>query len=121
MSQHVYFVEEGLASVVLTMENGATIEVSVIGRDGVVGLPMLLGGRQMPGKTFVQVEGFGFRMDAQFVKEQFEQPGQPAQSATKISSGPIFCRLLKMPPAIGCTRSANDWRDGYLRAMTACR
>ena len=76
MSQHVYFVEEGLASVVLTMENGATIEVSVIGRDGVVGLPMLLGGRQMPGKTFVQVEGSGFRMDAQFVKEQFEQPGQ---------------------------------------------
>ena len=101
MSQHVYFVEEGFESVVLTMENGATIEVSVIGRDGVVGLPMLLGGRQMPGKTFVQVENSGFRMDAQFVKEQFEQPGQPAQSATKISSGP---NLLQTAQNAACNR-----------------
>src|SRR4029077_9285144 len=41
---HVYFVEEGLASVVLSMQNGTTVEVGVIGKDGIVGLPMLLGG-----------------------------------------------------------------------------
>ena len=36
-ASHVYFVEEGLASVVLSMEDGTTVEVGVIGKDGVVG------------------------------------------------------------------------------------
>lgn len=42
-SKYAYFLEDGLASVVLPMERGTTVEVGVIGRDGVVGLPMLLG------------------------------------------------------------------------------
>ena len=99
-NQHVYFVEEGLASVVLTMENGATIEVGVIGRDGVVGLPMLLGGSQMPGKTFIQVEGFGFRMDAQFAKEQFEQPGPLRNQLQKY----LVANLLQTSQNAACNR-----------------
>ena len=47
--QHAYFMETGLASVVLTLANGATVEVGVIGIDGVVGMPMLLGAGKMPG------------------------------------------------------------------------
>jgi CRP-like cAMP-binding protein len=38
-----YFVEEGIASVVVTLEEGDTVEVGVIGDDGVVGIPTLLG------------------------------------------------------------------------------
>ena len=33
---------------------------------------MLLGGSQMPGETFIQVEGSGFRIDAQFMKENYK-------------------------------------------------
>ena len=61
---HAYFLEEGLASVVLSLEDGATVEVGVIGIDGVVGLPILLGAESMPGETFIQVEASGFRIDA---------------------------------------------------------
>lgn len=75
-ASHAYFVEEGLASVVLSMEDGTTVEVGVIGRDGVVGVSVLLGAGRMPGETFIQVEGSGFRIDTQFLKEQFERPGQ---------------------------------------------
>ena len=32
-ASHVYFLEEGLASVVLSMENGTTVEVGVIGKE----------------------------------------------------------------------------------------
>ena len=38
-----YFLEEGIASVVVTLEEGDTVEVGVIGNDGVVGIPGLLG------------------------------------------------------------------------------
>ena len=59
-ADYAYFLEDGLASVVLPMQDGSTVEVGVIGKDGVVGLPVLLGADRMPGKTFIQVEGSGF-------------------------------------------------------------
>ena len=40
--EHVYFVEEGLASVLKSMENGSSIEVGMIGIEGMVGMPALL-------------------------------------------------------------------------------
>jgi CRP-like cAMP-binding protein len=74
-ADHAYFLEEGLASVVLTLADGATVEVGVIGIDGVVGLPVLLGAERMPGTTFIQVAGSGFRINAQRLKIEFEQAG----------------------------------------------
>ncbi|PYX95874.1 MAG: hypothetical protein DMG63_18110 [Acidobacteria bacterium] len=50
---HAYFLEDGIASVVVTVENGDTVEVGVIGCDGVVGIPILLGTGGAPGRTFI--------------------------------------------------------------------
>ena len=75
-ADYAYFMEQGIASVVLTLADGATVEVGVIGFDGVVGLPMLLGSTSMPGATFIQVEGSGFRIDARRLKSEFERTGQ---------------------------------------------
>ena len=97
---YFYFVEEGLASVVLSMEDGTTVEVGVVGRDGVVGLPMLLGGNQMPGQTFIQIEGSGFRIDAQFVKEQFERPGQLRNHLQKY----VLANLVHSAQNAACNR-----------------
>jgi CRP-like cAMP-binding protein len=97
---HVYFVEEGLASVVLSMQDGTTVEVGVIGKDGVVGLPMLLGGSQIPGETFVQVEGSGFRIDAKFLKEQFERPGQLRSHLQKY----VLANLVQSAQNAACNR-----------------
>src|SRR5438552_2853416 len=41
---HVYFIEEGVASVLTNMADGSTIEVGMIGAEGMVGVPALLGG-----------------------------------------------------------------------------
>jgi CRP-like cAMP-binding protein len=71
-----YFLEEGLASVVLTLADGATVEIGVVGIDGVVGLPILLGAATMPGETFIQAEGSGYRIEAEYLKEEFEREGQ---------------------------------------------
>lgn len=66
VADHAYFLEDGLASVVLTLESGATVEIGVIGIDGVVGLPILLGAQQMPGQTLFKwrVTGFGSKLAA---------------------------------------------------------
>jgi CRP-like cAMP-binding protein len=75
-AENAYFLEKGLASVVLTLASGATVEVGVVGIDGVVGLPMLLGAEKMPGETFMQVAGSGYCIDAQILKTEFEREGK---------------------------------------------
>ena len=44
--KHVYFIEQGVASVLTTMANGATIEVGMIGMEGLV-VPACDGGKNL--------------------------------------------------------------------------
>jgi CRP-like cAMP-binding protein len=73
-TEDCYFVEQGIASVVVTVDNGTTVEVG-IGVDGVVGLPILLGSPQIPGRTFVQIAGSAFRIGSKDLKAEFEHNG----------------------------------------------
>ncbi|MGH9600487.1 MAG: Crp/Fnr family transcriptional regulator [Terracidiphilus sp.] len=73
---HGYFLEDGIASVVVTVESGDTVEVGIIGIDGVVGVPILLGVQGGPSRTFIQIEGSGYRIEAAALKEQFERAGE---------------------------------------------
>lgn len=60
--EHLDFVETGLASVV-TLAGRDRIEVGVIGYEGIVGVPALLGGgAEAPYETFVQVGGSALRL-----------------------------------------------------------
>jgi CRP-like cAMP-binding protein len=53
----VYFPESGFASVVAVQSNGKQVEVGLIGREGMTGLPIVLGNHQTPHNTYVQAAG----------------------------------------------------------------
>jgi CRP-like cAMP-binding protein len=55
----VYFPEEGFASVVAVQSNGKQVEVGLIGREGMTGLPIVLGNHRSPHATYVQAPGKG--------------------------------------------------------------
>ena len=99
-ADHAYFLEDGLASVVLTLADGATVEVGVVGIDGVVGLPILLGAENMPGETFIQVEGSGFRIEAKRLKNEFERPGQLRSHLQKY----LLANLVQSAQYAACNR-----------------
>ena len=61
---HLYFIEQGVASVLTSMADGATIEVGMIGVEGVVGVPALLGGETSAQQVIVQVPGNALRIGA---------------------------------------------------------
>ena len=72
----VYFFTTGVASMVTTMRDGATVEVSTIGNDGLVGVPLLLGVWSMPARCFVQVAGDAKKIDAaSFAKAVVDHTG----------------------------------------------
>ena len=52
---HVDFPLGGLVSIVATSREGSTVEVGPVGCDGMVGLPVFLGGETDPLEAFVQV------------------------------------------------------------------
>src|SRR5215831_1577080 len=62
----VYFLERGLASVVCIAAGagGRQAEVALIGREGMTGLPVLLGSDRSPHQTFMQIEGSGVAIGA---------------------------------------------------------
>jgi CRP-like cAMP-binding protein len=67
-----YFLEYGIASFVITLYSGETVEVGAVGSEGVIGLSILLGARSAPIETFMQVGGSGFRIPAGSLKYAFD-------------------------------------------------
>jgi CRP-like cAMP-binding protein len=61
----VYFPESGVLSVVSVLQNGTSIEIGTIGREGVSGSELLLGVDSTPFRCFVQVAGHGYSTTAE--------------------------------------------------------
>ena len=70
---YVYFPNQAMISLVSTMENGATTEISLIGKEGMVGLPVILGGNSINYEAVVQVTGTAMRIKAEVIKDCFER------------------------------------------------
>ncbi|MGB9028733.1 MAG: Crp/Fnr family transcriptional regulator [Acidobacteriaceae bacterium] len=68
----VYFLEDGMCSMVVTMSSGATVEVGRIGRDGFVGAPAILDAAHTPNRCFMAIAGHGYSIKAKILQEQSE-------------------------------------------------
>jgi CRP-like cAMP-binding protein len=69
---HVYFVTSGVISMVSVMREG-TVEVGVVGCEGMAGIPIVLYADSMPTRAFVQVEGDALRMRADELRAEMEE------------------------------------------------
>lgn len=75
--EYVYFPGEGLVSLVTKMKNGTTIEVGLIGKDGMVGIPVLLGDNIAFEEAIVQIAGSAMRMKTNVFKEGLRSDHNP--------------------------------------------
>lgn len=69
----VYFVESGYISSVITLEDGTQAEVGLTGREGMVGLPLILGVDSAFEQAFVQANGSALRMEAGAFRQALEE------------------------------------------------
>jgi len=68
--ENVYFPEDSVVSLLSTLENGATTEVGLVGREGMVGLTVFLGGALTPEEAVVQLAGSAMKMKASVLREE---------------------------------------------------
>ena len=72
---HVYFPTTAIVSLLYVMQNGASAEISVVGREGIVGISLFMGGESTPSRAVVQSAGEGYRLKAEAMKAEFDLGG----------------------------------------------
>jgi len=74
--RHSYFPLSGMISLLAITEAGNTIEIAMVGDEGMVGLPAVLGLHKAPYRVMVQVRGRAMRMRADSLRVEFGRGGQ---------------------------------------------
>jgi CRP-like cAMP-binding protein len=72
---HVYFPTTAIVSLLYVMEDGASAEIAVVGNEGIVGISLFMGGESTPSRAVVQSAGWGYRLKAQVMKDEFNRAG----------------------------------------------
>jgi CRP-like cAMP-binding protein len=71
--EYVYFMESGLASVVANERGGETIEIGVVGAEGVTGLALILNVERTPLDTLVQIDATAQRIRADKLRAAMDE------------------------------------------------
>jgi CRP-like cAMP-binding protein len=80
-----YFINSGLMSVLVVQPDGKTIEVGLIGKEGFVGLPLLVGYHSSPTRVVTQGDGAAYRCSAQDLRQLVRQCPALAQQLHRFS------------------------------------
>ncbi len=72
---YVYFPTTAIVSLLYVMADGASAEIAVVGKDGVVGIALFMGGESTPSRAVVQSAGEAYRMRSEIIKQEFIRGG----------------------------------------------
>lgn len=84
---HVFFPESGTVSVVSVFEDGSTVEVGMVGNEGMFGVNVFMGSVSMPLQAVVQLPGEGYRMRAEVLREEFRRGGPLQDMLLRYTQG----------------------------------
>lgn len=97
---HVHFPVNALGSLVAVFEDGSTIEAGSVGREGMVGVPVLLGAQSTPMQTLIQIPGELIRVRASVVKQVFDRGG----TLNRLLNRYIHALFVIAAQSAGCNR-----------------
>jgi CRP-like cAMP-binding protein len=100
---YLYFVEQGIVSLLAKMSSGSTTEVGMIGSEGVVGLPFLLGDDLSSQHALVQAPGTALRISTADCKAAFDE-NAAVRSVMLRYAGTLFKTAAQ-------TAACNQWHS----------
>jgi CRP-like cAMP-binding protein len=71
-----YFILSGMVSLLAITENGSTIEVAMVGNEGLVGIPTVMGIYKTPYRMMVQIRGRALKIRADSLRTEFVRGGR---------------------------------------------
>ena len=66
---YAYFLNQGMASLVVLTSDGRSVEIAIVGHEGLVGTPLAVGLHRGPCRSIMQIPGNGFRIKSELLEE----------------------------------------------------
>ena len=67
--EYAYFLNHGMISLVVLTSDGRSVEVAIVGHEGIVGTPLAVGLKRGPYRTIIQISASGFRLKSEMLEE----------------------------------------------------
>ena len=74
-TDYLYFPTTAIISLHYLLENGGSSEIAGVGNEGLLGISLFMGGDTTPSRAVVQTGGFGYRIPARVLMEEFDRAG----------------------------------------------
>jgi CRP-like cAMP-binding protein len=98
--EYAYFLNDGLASLVVLTTDGRSVEVAVVGREGMVGTPLAVGLHRGPYRGIMQIPGTGLRIKSEFLEQKMRE----APELRLVLSRYVLVQGLQIAQIAGCNR-----------------
>ena len=98
--QYAYFPNDGLLSLVVVLAEGKTVEAGIVGKEGLVGMPAIVGINRSPLREVVQITGEGSRIPVSSLRQLL---GEATQLRYQLERFSILLGL-QMAQTAGCNR-----------------
>lgn len=98
--RYAYFLKGGMASLLSLTEDGHSVEVGMIGNEGVVGLPAILGINSVPYRIVVQLPANALRIRTEDLRAEFHRCGR----LQKLLLRYLHALLTQISQSAACNR-----------------
>ena len=112
---HLFFVEEGMASMTTTFRNGAQVEVGMFGYESVIGVSALMGTRRSLNRVYTQIEGYGYSSPVEVARAEFKRGGLFQTLALRY----VQTQLVQVIQSAGCN-ATHDLQQRLARWLLIC-
>jgi len=97
---HVYFPASCIVSLVFTTRKGASAELAITGNDGLVGIPLVLGGDTTTHRAVIQSAGTAYRLKIEVMRWELDQGGELQHLALRYTQA----LMTQMAQSVVCNR-----------------
>lgn len=98
--EFAYFLNEGIASQVVLTSDGRSVEIAIVGHEGVVGTPLAVGLHRGPYRSIMQIPGNGLRIRAEVLEDRLREAPELRLTLNRF----ILVQGLQIAQIAACNR-----------------
>ncbi|MBB5066733.1 Crp/Fnr family transcriptional regulator [Granulicella mallensis] len=112
---NLFFLEEGMASMTTTFQDGSQVEVGMFGYEGVIGVSALMGTKRSLNRVYTQIAGHGYSCPIEVARREFSLGGSFQSHALRY----VQTQLVQTAQSTGCN-AKHDAEQRLARWLLLC-
>lgn len=98
--REVYFPTDSIVSLLYTLVDGDSAEISVVGNEGLIGISLFMGGESTTSRAIVMSAGYAYVLPGQKLKDEFNRHGDLLVLLLRYTQ----CLITQMAQTAVCNR-----------------